>query len=283
MALLLFLALFPIIVLSMAIHLGGGSYRLFFIVYNRAMKKIPTAAMLVIGNEILNGATQDLNINYLAVRLDEWGIMLREARIVRDEQQAIMDAVLAYSAEYDYVFTSGGIGPTHDDITAVSIAAAFKVPLHYDKASLAKMEERYAARGGLSEASKKMAYIPQGAIPIANQVSTAPGFQLRNVYVLAGVPAIFQSMLENLLTKIAKAPPLHSRKLFLNTGESSIAEKLGEIQDQYEEVEIGSYPQIDEEGRYKVKLIFRGYDESQLDDCVAKFNHWLKEETNYYS
>jgi len=247
------------------------------------MKKVPTAAMLVIGNEILNGATQDLNINHLATRLDQWGIMLREARVVRDEQQAIIDAVLFYSANYDYVFTSGGIGPTHDDITASSIAAAFNLPLHCDQPSLKIMKERYASRGGLSEASKKMAYIPQGAVPISNKVSAAPGFQLHNVYVLAGVPFIFQSMLEVLLAKIAKAPPLYSKKLFCDTGESHIAKKLGELQGQYDEIEIGSYPQMDEGGRYRVKLIFRGYDKAQLNKCVAEFNHWFEEESNYCS
>ena len=259
----------------------GAGHSLSFIVYNKAMKKVPTAAMLVIGNEILNGATQDLNINHLAIRLDQWGIMLREARIVRDEQQAIIEAVRPFSANYDYVFTSGGIGPTHDDITASSIAAAFNLPLHCDQSSLKAMEERYP--GGLSEASKKMAYMPKGAVPISNKVSAAPGFQLHNIYVLAGVPVIFQSMLEALLAKIAKAPPLYSKKLFFDTGESLIAKKLGELQSQYDEIEIGSYPQMDEKGRYRVKLIFRGYDEAELDKCVAKFNRWFEAEKDYCS
>ena len=239
------------------------------------MKKSPNAAMLVIGNEILNGTTQDLNIRQLALSLEEWGILLREVRIVKDERKAIVDSVLAYSKAYDYVFTSGGIGPTHDDITTAAIAAAFHLPLHCHKETLRLMEERYAS--GLSEASKKMAYIPQGAVPIANEVSAAPGFQLHNIYALAGVPTIFHSMLQSLLTKIEKAPRPHSKILVLASTESHIAKKLSQLQDEYKELEIGSYPQLSKEGKYAVKLIFRGYDEEELQACISKFNHWLQQ------
>ena len=240
------------------------------------MKNPPAAALLVIGNEILNGTTQDLNVRQLALGLEEWGIVLREVRMILDERQAIIEAVLFYSKTYQYVFTSGGIGPTHDDITTASIAAAFDLPLHCHEKTLRIMEKRYGSE--LSEASKRMALIPRGATPIANEVSVTPGFVLRNIYVLAGVPAIFQAMLRSLLAGIEQAPRLHSRTLILATTESSIAEELGRLQARYEEVEIGSYPQLSKEGKYAVRLSFRGYAEETLEACRTEFARWLDQE-----
>ena len=233
--------------------------------------------MLVIGNEILSGATQDLNMRYLAKTLEDWGIALREARIVRDEMDAIKTAVLFLSENYDYVFTSGGIGPTHDDISTSSIAAAFKVPLYCHPEALRAMEERAAKRGGLSEVSKRMTYVPEGAQLIENDLSAAPGFQLHNVYVMAGVPVIFQSMLRSLLTKITRQPGLHEEILIIGAAESCIATQLGRLQRDYPAIEIGSYPQMDESGEYLVKVTLRSYARSEVHKCVNELKKHLEE------
>ena len=240
------------------------------------MPKPPTAAMLVIGNEILNGATQDLNARCLATRLGEWGIALYEVRIVRDEEEAIKTAVLYLSEKYDFVFTSGGIGPTHDDISTASIAAAFDAPLYCHPDALKALEARATPRGGLNEVSKKMAYVPEGARLIENKLSAAPGFQLHNVYVMAGVPVIFQAMLEAALTKIPKHSILHSEILRVRAAESSIATILSELQRQYPDIEIGSYPQMSAAGEYVVKVALRGYAKQTLRKCLYELKKHLE-------
>ena len=205
--------------------------------------RAPTAAMLVIGDEILSGRTRDANAHHLAQALAARGIRLREIRVVPDEMEMIVEAVNALRARYDHVFTSGGIGPTHDDITADAVAAAFGVPLVVRADARALLEAHYAGTGlELNEARLRMARIPEGAELIENPVSAAPGFSLGNVHVMAGVPAIFRAMLEGLLPRLAGGPPLLTRSFRVEAAEGDLAGPLGEVAARHPDVSIGSYP-----------------------------------------
>ena len=222
----------------------------------------PTAAMLVIGDEILSGRTKDSNTNYLACELTKAGVDLKEARVVSDDRDAIVAAVKALSGAYDHVFTSGGIGPTHDDITAEAVAAAFDVPLDLDPRAVAIMEKHYP-QGQFTPARQRMARIPEGADLIENKVSKAPGFRIGNVHVMAGVPAIMQAMMD------AVAPTLQTGKKMLsetdaaNMPESRIAERLAAIQDAHPETLIGSYPKATD-GKFTTQIVIRSRDETIL-------------------
>ena len=233
--------------------------------------------MLVIGNEILHGTTQDVNVHYLAQSLADWGIGLCEVRMVRDEEDVIKNALLFLSEHYDYVFTSGGIGPTHDDITTASVAAAFQKPLYCHPEALGALEEHAAAHSGtLNEVNKKMAYVPEGASLIENELSAAPGFQLHNVYVMAGVPIIFQAMLRAVLAEVAKKKKLLTEVLFVAAEESRIAVRLGQLQQDYPAVEIGSYPQLNKDGEYIVKIVLKSHEKENLRECVSALARYLK-------
>ena len=207
------------------------------------IKNRTSAAILIIGNEILSGRTKDLNGNYLAVELLKLGINVRQIRIVPDEKKEIIGALNALKIKYTYVFTSGGIGPTHDDITADSVAEAFSVPLLLNEKAREMLASHYAnGKDDLNEARLRMARIPAGATLIDNPISKAPGFRIGNVFVLAGVPRIFQAMADSILTNLDSGDPIISKTITISKPEGTIAEKLAEIASSFPEVSIGSYP-----------------------------------------
>ena len=221
----------------------------------------PTAAMIVIGDEILSGRTRDVNLHHLAGRLTERGVELREARVVADDPGAIEGAVRALSVAHDHVFTSGGIGPTHDDITADCVARAMGAALSVREDARAALEAHYAPRGiELNEARLRMARVPEGALLIDNPVSAAPGFTIGNVHVMAGVPAIFEAMLESVLPRIAGGPPLVSETLRVERGEGDVAGPLGALAEARPELSFGSYPFQGAQGRFGVNVVVRGTD-----------------------
>lgn len=229
----------------------------------------PTAAMLVIGDEILSGRTRDANMHHLAGQLTDHGIDLKEVRVVSDDQNAIIAAVRALSGAYDTVFTSGGIGPTHDDITADCIAAAFDTPIDIRDDARAILAAHYAKSGTeLNAARLRMARIPDGAALIDNPVSAAPGFTIKNVHVMAGVPSVFQAMVASVLPTLTGGAPLISKTLRIERGEGDIAGPLGEIAAAYTDLSIGSYPFI-QNGRYGANVVIRGTDGAQVDAALS--------------
>jgi molybdenum cofactor synthesis domain-containing protein len=219
----------------------------------------PTSAVLIIGNEILSGRTQDSNTAYIARFVGVLGIELCEVRVVRDVEAEIVLAVNALRASYTYVFTTGGIGPTHDDITADAIAEAFGVGIDYHPEALAMLESRYKP-GEFNVMRRRMARIPEGASLIRNPVSVAPGFQIENVFVMAGVPMIMRAMLEDVAPRLARGAVVLSRTIRTRVPEGRIAEALAEIQNAHDQVAIGSYPFYREEGS-GVDLVVRGREE----------------------
>lgn len=231
----------------------------------------PTAAMLVIGDEILSGRTRDANMYYLAGELTAAGIDLREVRVVSDDSAAIIAAVRALAAAYDHVFTSGGIGPTHDDITADCIAAAFgrSIDVREDARSLLEAHYRKSALE-LNAARLRMARIPEGAGLIDNPVSVAPGFTVENVYVMAGVPSVFKAMVESILPQLTGGAPLISETLRINRGEGDIAGPLGEIAASYPQLSMGSYPFQLRDGKYGANVVIRGEDDALVNEALAK-------------
>lgn len=234
------------------------------------MAQIMTAAMIVIGDEILSGRTKDKNIGHLADVMTAIGIDLNEVRIVADEEDDIVAAINALRTRYDYVFTTGGIGPTHDDITADSVAKAFGVACNHHAETLALMATHYAKRGlEFNEARKRMARLPAGARPIANPVSIAPGFQIENVYVMAGVPAIFQAMLDNVVPGLKTGQKLLSATVQCPYGEGVIGEPLAQIQKAHPDTIIGSYPKY-LDGSFWTELVVRARTESALEAARAE-------------
>lgn len=232
----------------------------------------PTAAMLVIGDEILSGRTRDANMHYLAGELTKRGIDLKEVRVVSDSASAIIEAVNALRAQFDNVITSGGIGPTHDDITAETVAAAFGVAIDVRADARAILQARYDAMGTeLNEARLRMARIPDGATLIENPISGAPGFSLENVHVLAGVPTIFQAMVASLLPGLTGGQPVLSQSLRINRGEGEIAGPLGDLADQFSDLSIGSYP-FQQDGIYGVNVVVRGTDGARIDAAITQLS-----------
>ncbi len=225
----------------------------------------PTAAMLLIGNELLSGRTQDANLAYVGERLAAHGIRMREARIVPDIPAAIIEALNVLRARYDYVFTSGGIGPTHDDITADCVAEAFSVALPIHPGAEAELQSYWRERDVTPNAARlRMARIPSGASLIRNTVSAAPGFQLENVFVMAGVPKIMQAMFDSVLSGLVPGPTIISVSVTCDLGEGALAEPLGALQGKYPEVDIGSYPGGSISGTLRVMLVARGTDAHEL-------------------
>lgn len=228
----------------------------------------PTAAVLIIGNEILSGKTQDVNLNAIALRLLPIGVRLAEARVVADIESAIISAVNALRASYDYVFTTGGIGPTHDDITAASIAKAFGRPLIQHPEAYQLLLHYYGA-DKLTPARLLMANTPEGATLINNPVSAAPGFQVENVFVMAGVPDIMRAMMEDCAARIKGGPAFQSRTVNCLVPESLIATQLGQIAHAYADCDIGSYPWF-RLGQYGLSLVVRGTDAARLDAAAEE-------------
>lgn len=230
----------------------------------------PTAAMLVIGDEILSGRTRDSNLHYLAGELTHRGIDLKEARVVADDQDAIVAAVNALRTAYDHLFTSGGIGPTHDDITADAVAAALGAPIGIREDARAILAAHYE-RSGLefNDARQRMARIPEGATLIENPISAAPGFTLGNVHVMAGVPDIFQAMLASVLPLLTGGAPLLSQSLRIDRGEGEIAGPLGRLAAEFADLSFGSYPFI-RNGAHGANVVVRGTDAARLDAAMAR-------------
>jgi molybdenum cofactor synthesis domain-containing protein len=230
----------------------------------------PTAAMLVIGDEILSGRTRDSNLHYLAGELTRIGISLREARLVADVHEEIVAAVRDLSAKYTHVFTSGGIGPTHDDITADAVAKAMGAAISHRADAMSLLQAHYD-RAGLpfNEARQRMARIPDGAALIDNPVSTAPGFTIGNVHVMAGVPKIFEAMVASVLPKLTGGPPLLSQTLRVDRGEGEIAADFGALAAEFPELSMGSYPFI-QNGAHGTNLVVRGTDPGRLDQAMVK-------------
>ncbi len=229
----------------------------------------PTAAMLVIGDEILSGRTRDANMHYLAGQLTEKGISLKEVRVVSDDADAIVAAVRALSSTYDHVFTSGGIGPTHDDITADCIACAFDDHIDVRDDARALLAAFYEQTGReLNEARLRMARIPDRATLIENPVSVAPGFTLENVHVMAGVPSVFQAMVASVLPTLTGGAPLISETVRLMRGEGDVAVPLAQIAADFPDLQIGSYP-FQQDGRYGPNIVLRGTDASLLKTAAA--------------
>jgi molybdenum cofactor synthesis domain-containing protein len=235
---------------------------------------IPTAAVLLIGDEILSGRTKDANLGWIADWLTALGIDLKEARVVSDDDAEIVAALNALRARYTYVFTTGGIGPTHDDITADAVAKAFGVGIDHHPEAVAILRAHFAERGlPETEARMRMARIPDTAELISNAVSKAPGFHIGNVFVMAGVPKIMQSMLETVTPKLTGGRKMLSRTVTLNLGEGDVAKRLKEIQQAHDGVMIGSYPFEKEGGRYGTNIVIRSRDEDRMNaaaDEVSK-------------
>ena len=224
----------------------------------------PTAAMLVIGDEILSGRTRDANLHFLANELTEIGIDLNEVRIISDKTDAIVFAVQELSAKYQHVFTSGGIGPTHDDLTADAVALAFGRAIDVRVDAVNILQSYYAKQGlALNEARLRMARIPEGANLIDNPISSAPGFRLHNVYVMAGVPVIFKSMVANVLPSLKGGLPLVSETIRIELGEGDIADLLAQTADAFPNVLMGSYP-FQKDGMYGTNLVLRSSDKTLL-------------------
>ncbi|MBY6002975.1 competence/damage-inducible protein A [Salipiger bermudensis] len=230
----------------------------------------PTAAMIVIGDEILSGRTRDSNMNHLARELTKVGITLREARVVSDDRDAIIDAINALRAQVDHVFTSGGIGPTHDDITADCIAAAFGVSIDIREDAYALLAAHYERQGSeFNAARQRMARIPEGAVLIENPVSIAPGFAMENVHVMAGVPAVFEAMVASVLPKLTGGAPLLSQNLRIERGEGEIAGPLSELASEFTDLSIGSYP-FQKNGIYGANIVIRGADGARVDAAMTR-------------
>lgn len=237
----------------------------------------PTAAMLVIGDEILSGRTRDANMYHLAGTLTEVGIDLTEVRVVSDSHSAIVAAVQSLSATYDYVFTSGGIGPTHDDITADCIAAAFGRTIDVREDARSLLAAHYAKSGSeLNPARLRMARIPEGAALIENPVSVAPGFVVENVYVTAGVPSVFRAMVESVLPTLTGGAPLISQTLRIDRGEGDIAGPLGTLADKYPALSMGSYPFQKQNGAYGSNIVIRGADETEVRCAIKELAEVLR-------
>ena len=226
------------------------------------MKQAVTACVIVIGNEILSGRTQDINLNHIATTLGGWGIQVHHARVIPDDEEIIVNTINEVRVAYDYVFTTGGIGPTHDDITAVCIAKAFTVPVIQHPEIAERIRQR-PAPDDIMASRLLMARVPEGASLIDNPSGGPQGFAIDNVYVMAGIPRVMQAMLSTLEGQLKSGFIVRSHTIRAYTGESSIADALAKIQQDYPSVDLGSYPFLREE-RYGTHLVIRGADADVL-------------------
>ncbi|MGI4958616.1 MAG: competence/damage-inducible protein A [Janthinobacterium lividum] len=230
----------------------------------------PTACIIVIGNEILSGRTQDVNVQFLATRLGTMGIGLREVRVIPDIGPIIVETVIELRARFDHVFTTGGIGPTHDDITSSCIAEAFGVPWEPHEASMALLASHFEA-GQFNAARQRMATLPRGAVPIENPVSVAPGFSIGNVHVMAGVPRIMRAMFDSLAPSLGGGTPVRSTTVHAERlAEGALAAGLERIQEAHPDLDVGSYPYERPDGRRGVALLAKGTDEASLSAARAE-------------
>ena len=232
------------------------------------------ASLIIIGNEILSGRTQDKNLSYLANWLNEIGIQLSEVRVIRDEEEIIVETVNHLRSVYDYVFTTGGIGPTHDDITSLCIARAFGVELEVNSGALSILKEYYKD-GELTDARMKMTMMPKGSELIENPISRAPGFKMENVFILAGIPSIMQGMLEGARKYLKGGDIVKSKSIDVFTPESTVADVLTNLQKKYSDVEIGSYP-FSRDNRFGTSLVMRSSNLAKLDACDTELKDLMK-------
>jgi molybdenum cofactor synthesis domain-containing protein len=236
----------------------------------RAPSELVTAAILVIGDEILSGRTKDKNIGYIAEYMTAIGIDVKEVRVVPDDEPEVVAALNALRARYTYVFTTGGIGPTHDDITADCVAKAFGVSIDYHPEAVAIMKERVARLGGeLNEARMRMTRIPAGAALVANKVSGAPGFWIGNVITMAGVPSIMQAMLDEVAPKLKTGVKMLSASIRADAKEGDIGTELGAVAKAFPDTMIGSYPFQDEKGMPNTNIVVRSRDAARLAEVRA--------------
>ena len=233
------------------------------------------AAILIIGNEILSGRTQDTNTSTLATWLNSIGVKVKEVRVIPDIEKTIVDTLNVLRKENDYVFTTGGIGPTHDDITAESVSKAFGLKYEIHKEGY-KILESYYKPGEFNEGRQKMIWMPENAELIINPTSGAPGFSVENVFCLPGVPSIMKSMLGGITNKIVGGEPILSKTISLKTVESEIASSLTKVQDDNKDVEIGSYPFF-HAGKLGVSIVLRSENQSRIDDCNLQILEFVNE------
>ena len=233
------------------------------------------AAILIIGNEILSGRTQDTNTSTLATWLNSIGVIVKEVRVIPDIEKTIVDTLNILRKENNYVFTTGGIGPTHDDITAQSVSKAFGLKYETHKEAF-KILEAYYKPGEFNEGRQKMVKMPENAKLILNPTSGAPGFSVENVFCLPGVPSILKSMLGSLKNEIVGGEPVLSHTISLKTVESEIANSLTKVQDQNGDVEIGSYPFF-HAGKLGVSIVLRSENQSKIDNCISQVLKFVKE------
>ncbi len=242
------------------------------------MGQVPTAAILIIGDEILSGRTQDTNSSYMARWLGEKGIELAEIRVVQDDKSRIIEAVQALKHSATYVLTTGGIGPTHDDITADAVAEAVGKPLIIDAEAFSALENHYG-QADFTEARQRMARVPEGARLIANPLSIAPGFEINGIFVMAGVPKIMQAMINGLDGRIKGGIPVYTKTVTLHVGESSVAGSLDDLQKQHLQVSVGSYPFFDFDAKKGgTEIVVRSRDSEALDTCFHHLCAWLQAE-----
>ena len=233
--------------------------------------RIVTACVVIIGNEILSGRTQDVNLAHIAQQLNEWGVRVTEARVVPDVEEVVVATVNAARARFDYVFTTGGIGPTHDDITADCIAKAFGVPLVVSE-EIAEGLRRRPAPDDVMANRLRMARIPEGATLIANPTGGPQGFRMENVFVMAGIPSVMQGMLSTVGDEIEGGDVVRTRSVTAYLGESQLASALTEIQTRYPDIELGSYPFYRSE-RYGTTLVMRGTSETDLERMLEQIRN----------
>ena len=235
---------------------------------------IVTGCLIVIGNEILSGRTQDANLQHLALALNELGVRMVEARVIPDVEATIVETVNECRAKFDYVFTTGGIGPTHDDITADAIALAFGTELYFHP-DIAAMIKRREAPPDVMEARLRMARIPQGAELVENPTGGPPGFQIENVFVLAGVPLVMQAMVSTFTrNNIKGGDPVRSRSIGAYLSEGQVAKPLEAIQNRYPDIDLGSYPFFRKDG-YGTNLVMRGTDEAKLEQMLEEVRQMI--------
>ncbi|WP_420559117.1 competence/damage-inducible protein A [Tepidicaulis sp.] len=244
---------------------------------NGAAEGSVTACVLLIGDELLSGRTKDANLSYIARYLGDMGIQVREARMIPDVEAVIVETLNEVRAAYDYVFTTGGIGPTHDDITADCVAKAFGVPIGHHPEAMAILTKHYEETGNpFTEARKRMARIPEGASLIPNPVSKAPGFQMENVFVMAGIPMIMQVMMDGLAGRLKGGRKMLSATVSCEMGEGQLAEGLGTLQAAHPDVSIGSYPFFVGK-RYGTSIVMRSVDEAALASVQDRVRSLMRE------
>ena len=233
------------------------------------------ACVIIIGNEVLSGRTKDANLSFLGERLNEIGVRLLEARVIADDTDTIIENVNDCRARFDYVFTTGGIGPTHDDITSDAVAKAFGLPLIRNPEALALLQQHYSNPEDLNEQRLKMCETPEGATLIDNPISKAPGYQIGNVFVLAGVPVVMRAMFESLKHRLVGGLPMLSITIVAYIGEGVLAGGLGVVQEAHADVEIGSYPFF-RDGSLGAALVLRGTDQATLEAAAEAVREMVR-------